>query len=122
MKELTVPVLIEQKTVMSHQYYSVLAGLRTAASRAGARLRLIEEGETEQFRYDSLPAAAIIVSVSMPYIRQIVSALRGAGRGIVLAGIDSDRLMSCLRCEAEMSPAEYLSLCRLLKLDPYYAE
>ena len=44
------------------------------------------------------------------------------GDAAILAGIDSDRLMSCLRCEAEMSPAEYLSLCRLLKLDPYYAE
>ena len=98
MKEMTVPVFIERKTVMSHQYYSVLNGLRGAASRAGARLRLIEEDETEQLRYDSLPSAAIVVSVSMPYIRQIVTALRGAGRGIVLAGIDSEQFGQDVSC------------------------
>lgn len=40
----------------------------------------------------------------------------------ILAEIDPKRLRSYIDGAEEMDAAEYLSLCRLLKLDPYYAE
>ncbi len=43
------------------------------------------------------------------------------GDAAILAEIDPQRLRSCLDGAEEMDAVEYLSLCRLLKLNPYYA-
>ena len=114
MRKQTVPVFFDESTAASSQYATMLQGVRSAAVRHGMRVRMIAETELENTAFDELPAAALITSVNMPFIRNVIARLRACGKQAVLGGLDSEQFGHDISCATPSRRSETQQLVNYL--------
>ncbi len=98
MRDQMVPVFLDEKSYASSQYANVIEGISSAMSHSGLRLEMICENTFHTISFHTLPHAAIVTGVSMPYIQKTIDCLRAHGRCAVLAGMDSEQFGNDISC------------------------
>lgn len=98
MRGKSIPIFYDEKSAASTQYVHIVQGIRTAANRRGAQLRLISEHELERVDMDALPPVAIVTGASMPHMQRAIAKLAAHGRRAVLAGTDSEQFGHAVSC------------------------
>lgn len=98
MRDLVVPVFLDEKSYSSSQYANVVQGITSAASHANLRLELISEKTFGGVDFGELPYAAVVTGVSMPFIQNTIGSLRTHKRCAVLAGLDSEQFGHDVSC------------------------
>jgi len=98
MRDQTIPVFCDEKSLISSQYSNIIQGIRAAAGRFGGHARLIYERDFETVDFRSLPPVSIVTGAPMPFIQQVIFRNRANNRRVVLAGMDSDQFGPDVSC------------------------
>jgi DNA-binding LacI/PurR family transcriptional regulator/DNA-binding CsgD family transcriptional regulator len=114
MRDQSIPVFYDEKSAASTQYSSTIQGIRSAASRYGMHLMLVNEKALDGVDFDSLPQVAILTGASMPFLQRVIARLRAGARRAVLAGSDSEQFGHDVSCATPSRRAETQQLVNYL--------
>ncbi len=114
MREQLIWVFYDEKSAAASQYANMLQGLRTAASRYGARLQMAEEQTLGTVDFSRIDTAAIIASANLVYIQEVINALRDNDLHPILAGMDAEQFGPGVSCATPSRRAETQQLVNYL--------
>lgn len=93
------PVISDPFYTRSTWYQETISGIKNAAKKLRTQKNVtILSNPIDQIDFSSLPSIVIVTNGSQPYVKATINALRGAGKHIILSGLDSQQFDETISC------------------------